>query len=188
LRKGQPTPFAYVADNDLAVGKFVEYLSQSPIWKESVVFMLEDDAQNGPDHVDAHRSPVYVAGGLVKRHFVDHTMYSTTSVLRTIELILGLPPMTQYDAAATPMWRCFTTTPDETPFKALPANVNLLDKNTASNEWSKKSSGIDLTREDRVPDGLFNEILWKAIKGADAPLPAPSRAAFVKISPVKDSD
>ncbi|HEY4335266.1 MAG TPA: bifunctional YncE family protein/alkaline phosphatase family protein [Puia sp.] len=188
LRKGQPTPFAYVADNDLAVGEFIEHLSQSPIWKESVVFILEDDAQNGPDHVDAHRSPVYIAGGLVKRHFVDHTMYSTTSVLRTIELILGIPPMTQYDAAATPMWRCFTTAPDLTPFKVLPANINLLDKNTASNEWSKKSSGIDLTREDRVPDGLFNEILWKAIKGADAPLPAPSRAAFVKISPVKDSD
>ena len=188
LRRGQPTPFAYVADNDLAVGEFMEYLSQSPIWKESVVFMLEDDAQNGPDHVDAHRSPVYIAGGLVKHHFVDHTMYSTTSVLRTIELILGIPPMTQHDAAATPMWRCFTQTPDLAPFKALPANVNLQDKNTASNEWSRKSSAIDLTREDRVPDHLFNEILWKAIKGAEAPLPAPSRAAFVKISPVRDTD
>ncbi|HEY4109804.1 bifunctional YncE family protein/alkaline phosphatase family protein [Puia sp.] len=188
LRRGQPTPFAYLADNDLAVGEFVEYLSKSPIWKESVVFMLEDDAQNGPDHVDAHRSPVYIAGGLVKHHFVDHTMYSTTSVLRTIELILGVPPMTQYDAASTPMWRCFTSTPDLTPFQALPANIDLREKNTASNEWAKKSSGIDLTREDRVPDHLFNEIIWKAIKGADAPLPAPSRAAFVKVSPVKDSD
>src|SRR5581483_11624803 len=92
MKKGRPTPFAHVADNDLAVGGFVEYLSKSPIWKESVVFILEDDAQNGPDHVDAHRSPVYIAGGLVKRHFVDHTMYPTTSVLRTIELILGLSP------------------------------------------------------------------------------------------------
>jgi hypothetical protein len=188
LRRGQPTPFAYVADNDLAVGEFLEHLSQSPIWKESVVFILEDDAQNGPDHVDAHRSPVYIAGGLVKHHFVDHTLYSTTSVLRTIELILGIPPMTQYDAAATPMWRCFTSTPDLTPFKAVPANVNLMDKNTASNEWSRKSATIDLTREDHVPDHLFNEIIWKAIKGAGAPLPAPSRAAFVKNSPVRDDD
>ncbi|HXB06985.1 MAG TPA: bifunctional YncE family protein/alkaline phosphatase family protein [Puia sp.] len=188
LRRGQPTPFAYVADNDLAVGEFIEHLSRSPIWKESVVFMLEDDAQNGPDHVDAHRSPVYVAGGLVKRHFVDHTMYSTTSVLRTMELILGMAPMTQFDAAATPMWRCFTTLPDLTPFPARPANIDLREKNTASNEWSKKSSAIDLTREDRVPDHLFNEIIWKAIKGADAPLPAPNRAAFVKVSPVRDSD
>ncbi|HXB94086.1 MAG TPA: bifunctional YncE family protein/alkaline phosphatase family protein [Puia sp.] len=179
LRRGQPTPFAYVADNDLAVGEFVEYLSKSPIWKESVVIMLEDDAQNGPDHVDAHRSPVYIAGGLVKHHFVDHTMYSTTSVLRTIELILGIPPMTQYDASSPSLWRCFTTTPDLTAFQALPANVDLREKNTASNEWAKKSSGIDLTREDRVPERLFNEILWKAIKGDNAPLPAPSRAAFI---------
>jgi DNA-binding beta-propeller fold protein YncE len=186
LRRGQPTPFAYVADNDLAVGEFVEHLSNSPIWKESVVFMLEDDAQNGPDHVDAHRSPVYIAGGLVKHHFVDHTMYSTTSVLRTIELILGIPPMTQYDAASTPMWRCFTSTPDLTAYRALPANIDLREKNTASNEWAKKSAAIDLTREDRVPDQLFNEIIWKAIKGAEAPLPAPNRAAFVKVSPVTD--
>ncbi|HVU98903.1 MAG TPA: alkaline phosphatase family protein [Puia sp.] len=188
LKKGKLTPFAHVADNDLAVGLFLEHLSKSPVWKESVVFILEDDAQNGPDHVDAHRSPVYVAGGMVRRHFVDHTAYSTTSVLRTMELILGIAPMSQYDAAATPMWRCFTNTADGTPFQSLPANVNLEEKNTASNEWSRKSSNIDLTREDRVPDALFNEILWKAIKGADAPLPAPSRAAFVKISPVKDSD
>jgi len=188
LRKGRLTPFAHVADNDLAVGEFIEYLSKSPIWKQTAVFILEDDAQNGPDHVDAHRSPVFVAGGLVKHHFVDHTAYSTTSVLRTMELILGIAPMSQYDAAATPMWRCFSTTPDLSPFTALPANINLTEKNTASNEWSRKSANIDLTREDRVPDGLFNEILWKAIKGADAPLPAPSRAAFVKISPVKDSD
>ncbi len=108
IRKGKPTPFAFVADNDLAVGEFIEHLSKSSVWKESVVFILEDDAQNGPDHVDAHRSPAYIAGGFVKRHFVDHTMYSTTSMLRTIELILGIPPMSQYDAAATPMWRCFS--------------------------------------------------------------------------------
>jgi hypothetical protein len=108
LKKGRPTPFAHCADNDLAVGMFVDYLSKSPVWKESVVFVLEDDAQDGPDHVDAHRSPAYIAGGFVKRHFVDHTMYSTTSMLRTIELILGLPPMSQYDASATPMWRSFS--------------------------------------------------------------------------------
>ena len=109
MRKGKPTPFAFVADNDLAVGMFVEYLSKSPIWKESAVFIIEDDAQNGPDHVDAHRTTAYVAGGFVKRGFVDHTMYSTSSMLRTMELILGLSPMTQYDAAAEPMWRCFTS-------------------------------------------------------------------------------
>jgi hypothetical protein len=186
LKKGRPTPFAHVADNDLAVGEFVEYLSKSPIWKESVILILEDDAQAGPDHVDAHRSPVYIAGGLVKRHFIDHTMYSTTSVLRTIELILGIPPMSQYDAAATPMWRCFNTTPDLTPFHAVPANVDLRDKNIAWNEMAKKSAGLDFTKEDRIPDGLFNEILWKGIKGMNAKVPAPNRAAFVKA--VKDND
>ncbi|HEX9513680.1 MAG TPA: beta-propeller fold lactonase family protein [Puia sp.] len=180
LKKGRPTPFAHVADNDLAVGEFIEYLSKSPIWKESVVLILEDDAQNGPDHVDAHRSPVYIAGGLVKHHFIDHTMYSTTSVLRTIELILGIPPMSQYDAAATPLWRCFSTTPDLTPFNAVPANIDLTEKNIAWNELAKKSAGLDFAREDRIPENLFNEILWKGIRGMNAKVPAPSRAAFVK--------
>jgi YVTN family beta-propeller protein len=188
MKKGRPTPFAHVADNDLAVGEFVEYLSRSPVWNECAIFILEDDAQNGPDHVDAHRSPVYVAGGLVKRHFVDHTMYSTTSVLRTMELILGLSPMSQYDAAATPMWRCFSAVPDGTIFHALPANIDLTDKNIAWNEAAKKSAGLDFTREDRIPDNLFNEILWKGIKGADAKLPAPSRAAFVNAVKGKDKD
>ncbi|HWB90608.1 MAG TPA: bifunctional YncE family protein/alkaline phosphatase family protein [Puia sp.] len=187
LRKGCLTPFAHVADNDLAVGEFLEHLSKSPVWKESAVFILEDDAQNGPDHVDAHRSPVYIAGGLVKRHFVDHTMYSTTSVLRTMELILGLSPMSQYDAAARPMWRCFDTTPDLTPYVAKTETVDLRDRNVASNKWAKKSASIDLTHEDRVPDRLFNEILWKGIKG-DVPLPAPRAAAFVKTSKDKDLD
>jgi len=188
LKKGKLTPFAHVADNDLAVGQFIEYLSKSPVWKETVVFILEDDAQNGPDHVDAHRSPVYVAGGMVKRHFVDHTMYSTTSVLRTIELILGIPPMSQYDAAATPMWRSFAVTTNLEPFTALPANIDLTQKNIAWNEWAKKSAGLDLSREDRVPDKLFNEILWKGLKGANAQLPAPSRAAFVKAIAGADED
>src|SRR5678816_4129889 len=87
LRKDKPTPFAHVADNDLAVGMFVEYLSKSSIWKESAVFIVEDDAQNGSDHVDAHRTTAYVAGGFVKRKFVDHTMYSTSSMLRTMESV-----------------------------------------------------------------------------------------------------
>jgi DNA-binding beta-propeller fold protein YncE len=188
IRKGKPTPFADVADNDLAVGKFIEYLSKSSVWKESVVFILEDDAQNGPDHVDAHRSPVYVAGGFVKRHFVDHTMYSTTSVLRTIELILGIPPMSQYDAAATPMWRCFSSKPDMTAFNSLQANIDLNEKNIAVNELTKRSEGFDFAKEDRVPEDQFNEVLWKGIKGMDAIVPAPKRAAFVKSSLKKDDD
>ena len=188
LKKGRPTPFAHCADNDLAVGMFVDYLSKSPVWKESVVFVLEDDAQDGPDHVDAHRSPAYIAGGFVKRHFVDHTMYSTTSMLRTIELILGLPPMSQYDASATPMWRSFQSSPDMTPFNAKPLQWDINEKNTAENVWQKKSETFDFTKEDRIPDRAFTEVIWKAVKGVDAVVPAPKRAAFVKQNDIKEDD
>ncbi|MES2003482.1 MAG: bifunctional YncE family protein/alkaline phosphatase family protein [Bacteroidota bacterium] len=186
LSKGKPTPFAHVADNDLAIGMFVEYLSKSPVWKESAVFILEDDAQDGPDHVDAHRTTAYVAGGFVKRHFVDHTMYSTSSMLRTMELILGIGPMSQYDAAATPMWRCFTDKADMAVFTAKPLQVDINEKNTVINEWQKKSEAFDFSKEDRIPDREFTEVIWKAVKGADAKVPAPRRAAFVKQSKKED--
>jgi YVTN family beta-propeller protein len=183
LRIGRPTPFVHVADNDWSVGLFVEYLSKSPIWKESVVFIVEDDAQSGPDHVDAHRTTAYVAGGLVKRHLVDHTMYSTSSMLRTMELILGIPAMSQYDAAAEPMWRCFSREADLTPFQSLPANIDLNEKNTAFNEWQRRSEQFDLTKEDAIPDMEFNIVLWYGIKGDHIPFPGPQRAAFLKVKP-----
>jgi YVTN family beta-propeller protein len=180
LRKGRPTPFAHCADNDLAVGMFVDYLSKSPVWKESVVFILEDDAQDGPDHVDAHRSPAYIAGGYIKRHFVDHTMYSTTSVLHTIELILGFPPMSQYDAAAEPLWRCFSNQADLNPFDTKPLQTDINSVNTIENAWQRKSEAFDLTKEDMVPDHEFTEVIWKAVKGENSAPPPPRRAAFVK--------
>lgn len=178
LRKGKPTPFAHVADNDHAVGMFIEHLSKSKIWKESVVFILEDDAQDGPDHVDAHRSTAYVAGGFVKRNFIDHTMYTTSSMLRTIELILGLEPMSQYDAAAEPMWRCFTSTPTLTPFITRALQVDINEKNKVENVWQRISEKLDFSKEDRAPDRLFTEVIWKAVKGEHAIVPAPRRAAF----------
>lgn len=181
LRKGACTPYAQMADNDLAFGLFIEHLSKSPVWKESAVFVLEDDAQNGADHVDAHRSIAFVASPYVKRHFVDHTLYGTNSMLRTIELILGLPPMSQQNAAATPMWRSFTNKPDFSPWKALPSNVNLEDRNVAMNDLQRRSEAFDLSKEDRVADLEFNEVLWKAIKGEDSEMPAPKRAAFLKV-------
>ena len=186
LRKGRPTPYAHVADNDLAVGLFVEYLSKSPIWNETAIFIIEDDAQNGADHVDAHRSPAYVAGGFVKRNFVDHTVYSTSSMLRTMELILGIPPMSQYDAAATPMWRSFSATPNLNPFFAKKAIVDLNERNTAVNEWQKMSEKFNLAKEDAVPDLEFNLVLWHGIKGDQIPFPGPKRAAFFK--PIKKVD
>ncbi|MBC7745420.1 MAG: beta-propeller fold lactonase family protein [Flavobacterium sp.] len=180
LKIGRPTPFAHVADNDLAVGMFIEHLSKSPIWKESVVFILEDDAQNGPDHVDAHRSPAYIAGGFVKRGFVDHTMYSTSSMLRTMELILGIPPMSQYDAAATPMWKCFSKEANLKPFIAKPLQTDINAKNNSSNSWQRKSETFDFSKEDRINDLEFTEVIWKAVKGLDAIVPTPVRAAFFK--------
>ncbi len=178
LSLGRPTPFAHAADNDLAVGLFVDYLSHSRIWKNSLIIIVEDDAQNGPDHVDAHRSPAYIAGGFVKKGFVDHTAYTTASLLRTIELILALPPMTQYDAPATPLWRCMNNTPDHPAFSVRPCLVDLNAKNTAQNLWQKKSEVFDFTKEDLANDTEFNEILWKAIKGLDSVCPAPVHAAF----------
>jgi YVTN family beta-propeller protein len=187
LRPNRPTPFAHVADNDLAVGMFIEYLSKSPIWKETAIFIVEDDAQNGPDHVDAHRTTAYVAGGFVKREYVDHTMYSTSSMLRTIELILGLQPMSQFDAAATPMWRSFTSTPNLTPFKARPANIDLNARNPNNRSaLALKSLSFDFTKEDAAPDLEFSEVIWKAVKGEHSVMPAPRRAAFVKVSEVDE--
>jgi YVTN family beta-propeller protein len=186
LSKGKPSPLAQVADNDLAVGKFVDYLSHSSIWKESLVVILEDDAQNGPDHVDAHRSPVYLAGGFIKKGFVDHTPYTTASVLRTIELILGLPPMTQYDAAAIPMWRCFNNTPDHQSFSYIPNIIDLNERNTAENKWQQMSERFDFTAEDKVNDSEFNEVIWKAVRGVDSPCPPSVRAAF--LTPVNEDD
>ncbi len=177
---GRPTPFAHVADNDLAIGMMIEHISKSPIWEQTAVFIVEDDAQNGPDHVDAHRTTAYLAGGFVKRHFVDHTMYSSSSMLRTIELILGLPPMTQYDAAATPMWRCFSKTPDNTVFTALPSNIHLKELNPGGTKLAALAKGLNFSEIDRVPDEIMNTMLWKSIKGENAKVPAPVRAAFVK--------
>jgi YVTN family beta-propeller protein len=178
LNLNMPTPFAQVADNDLATGMFVDYLSHSPIWKETLILIVEDDAQNGPDHVDAHRSTAYIAGGYVKKGFVDHTPYTTTSLLKTIELILGLPPMTQYDAAANSLWRCMNNTPDHPPFNTKPIMVNLDDRNLAENEWQRMSEQFDFTAEDRINDFQFNEVIWRAVKGLNSPCPPTVRAAF----------
>jgi YVTN family beta-propeller protein len=178
---GQPTPFACVADNDLAVGMLIEHLSKSPVWRQSAVFIVEDDAQNGPDHVDAHRSIAFVVSPYTRRRFVDHTMYSTSGMLRTMELILGLPPMTQYDAAATPMYRCFTSAADFTPYQAVPVGVNLDERNTAYTPAARRSEQLLFTEVDSNDDNLFNEILWKGIKGEHAELPAPRRVAFVRV-------
>ena len=187
-RKGKISPMAAVGDNDLAIGRLLEHLSQSPIWKESVVFILEDDAQNGPDHIDAHRSPAFVVGPYVKRNAVIHTMYSTSGFLRTMELILGLPPMSQYDAAAIPLYECFTNKPDFTPYKLKPAGVDINQRNVAVNESSRRSELFNFAKEDAAPDLDLNEVVWKSIKGENSIMPAPKRSAFVILEKKKKDD
>ena len=184
--KGAYSPIAAVGDNDLAVGKFLDHLSHSPIWGQSVVFVLEDDAQDGPDHIDAHRSPVFVAGPYVKRNAVIHEMYSTSGVLRTIELILGLPPMSQYDAAAKPLYDCFNSKPDLTPYQTRPAQVDLEQRNVADNESSKRSQFFNLAKEDNAPERDLNEVIWKYVKGESSVMPAPRHSAFVILEEKKD--
>ena len=181
LAVGRPTPYACVADNDLAVGKLIEHISNSSIWAQSAIFILEDDAQNGPDHVDAHRSIAMVVSPYTKRNYLDNTMYSTSGMLRTMELILGLPPMSQYDAAAMPMFRSFTSKPDFTKFKAVPNRISLDDTNKIASKWSKISEGFDFAEVDKNDDRLFNEVLWKGLKGDDFEMPAPRRSAFLKL-------
>lgn len=188
MRKGGLTPYAYMADNDYAVGLFLEHLSASPLWSQSLVLIVEDDAQNGADHVDAHRSTGYIVGPYVKRNFVDHTMYSTSSFLRTIELVLGMPPMTQYDAAATSLWRSFTAVPNFNPFKAILPNVDLKARNTASSVWQEKSEKFNFAKEDAVNDREFNEVLWYGLKGTSRPFPAPTRMGFLNVRKVGDKN
>ena len=189
-RIGKLSPYAAVADNDLALGLFIEHLSHSSIWKESAVFVLEDDAQNGPDHVDAHRSPALVISPYTKRNEVVSTMYSTSGILRTMELILGLSPMSQYDEAALPLYDCFTNELNLQPYTHLKSNIDLNDRNVAQNTSSKKSAGFNLAKEDAIPDLELNETVWKYVKGEDSVMPAPKRSAFVILEKkkVKDAD
>ncbi|MDO7852831.1 alkaline phosphatase family protein [Hymenobacter convexus] len=179
-RKGELHPLSYAADNDLALGRLIEHLSNSPVWKESVVMIVEDDAQNGPDHVDAHRSTAYLIGPYIRRNAVVHTAYTTSGMLRTLELILGLPPMSQYDAAALPLWACFTPKPNFKPYTLRPATTPQDVRNTAFNAPARRSLKFDMSREDAAPDLAFNENIWQAIRGEKSVMPAPRRAAFLR--------
>ncbi|SEG13767.1 40-residue YVTN family beta-propeller repeat-containing protein [Halpernia humi] len=187
-RLGSRTPTADVADNDLAVGLLVDHISHSSIWKESLIIVLEDDAQNGSDHVDAHRSPILVISPYTKRNQVISTMYSTSGALRTMELVLGLPPMSQYDEVALPFYECFTPEINLKPYNHIEANVDLDAVNVAVNSSSKKSASFNLAKEDSVPDLELNEVIWKSVKGENSVMPAPRRSAFVKMEKKKDDD
>jgi len=179
-KPGVPTPAAQMADNDLAFGQIVEALSRSPFWKDTCIFAIEDDPQAGWDHVSGYRTTAYVISPYTKRGAVVGTQYNQTSLLRTMELMLGLPPMNQLDATATPMSDCFTNVPDCTPFTAVPNNVPLDEMNPEVKKISdhrlrhnaQLSARLPLAQPDQCPEGTLNRILWTAMKGPDAAYPS----------------
>ena len=175
---GQPTPRAYLADNDLALGRTIEALSRSPFWKNTVVFVLEDDAQDGPDHVDSHRSPLLVISPY-NRGRVFHRFANTTDVLATIEEILGLGRMSQFDHFSRPLTDIWDSAPDLRPYVALKPAVPLDEVNPKRGALAEASKKLVLDEEDRSEDDLFNRILWRTIKG-DAPYPGPKRMSALE--------
>jgi YVTN family beta-propeller protein len=181
-RPGLPTPRAAVADNDLAMGQIVEAISKSKFWKETCIFVTEDDPQAGLDHVDGHRTVGLVISPYTKRGEVMSTYYSQINMVRTMENILGIPPMNQFDLAAEPMTDCFTDTPDFAPYKALPNNIPLDELNPPLESlhgdqlhWAKMSLKQDLSDLDRIDEDTFNRIIWHAVKGYDVPYPVLSQ-------------
>lgn len=184
---GYPTPEAMVADNDLALGRMVDAISHSPYWKDSAIFVVEDDSQNGVDHVDGHRMPAFVISPYAKHNSVNHTYYTQVDVVRTIEQILGLPPMNQMDAAANPMWGAFTDTLDLTPFTVvsnqIPLNVmnpavtaipSTTDAGVKQKKWAQAEANAftgtpgDVDKQNPL---LLNRDIWYAVKGFDTPYP-----------------
>jgi YVTN family beta-propeller protein len=180
-RPGRQTPRAMLAENDLALGKMVDAISHSEFWKDTAIFVIEDDPQNGPDHVDCHRTPALVISPYVRHGYVDHQMYSAVSMLRTMELLLGLPPMSQYDAAAVPMWGLFQASPDDHHYVAREPGIPIDEKNTVLSYGARKSMKMDLDEADDADEDELNEIVWKSVKGKASPLPVRRTAAFVTL-------
>ncbi|HEX3578986.1 MAG TPA: hypothetical protein VHY33_10525, partial [Thermoanaerobaculia bacterium] len=170
----KPTPRAYVADNDLALGRMIDGLSHSPFWRDTAVFVLEDDAKDGPDHVDSHRSVLLMISAW-NRGGVIHRFINTTDVIATMEEILGLDSMSQFDHYGRPMRGLFAEQPDLRPYDALKPEVPLDEKNPESAE-SKKTALLDFSKPDVADDLTLNLILWRTIKG-DVPYPGSTRAA-----------
>ncbi len=193
-RTGSSSPRAMVADNDYAVGQLVEAVSHSKYWKESAIFVLEDDAQDGTDHVDAHRAPAFVISPCIPKNTIDHRFYNTDSFLHTMEMLLGVPPMCQYDAFA-PVLQALSAKPDNAdPYTAiLPARSIIADVNMRTAYRAADSAKLDFTRADRIPAGVMSDILWHSVKGARTPAPVtkhslPASTLHRKEKERRDSD
>ena len=171
---GFPAPSAMVADCDLALGQLVDTISHSKIWSSSVIFVVEDDSQDGADHVDAHRIPVAVISPYAKKDAIIHTRYDLLSVVRSMELIMGMKALSLNDALASPMYNAFTSRPlDAAPFDAIPAKIDLLTRNTAAAPWAALSNRLPLGQTDAIPQGQLDAILWKSVYGAKSTPPPP---------------
>ncbi|MEW1823765.1 bifunctional YncE family protein/alkaline phosphatase family protein [Arthrobacter sp. NPDC080031] len=177
-RVGAPTPKAYVADNDYALGKLVDTVSHSSVWKDTAIFVTEDDAQNGPDHVDAHRTLALAISPYTQTGKVDSTFYSTASMVRTIGLIAGIGPLTQFDAFATPMNASFTAKPDNTPYTALKPSYDMTTVNGANAPMAPQVATQDTASEDKIDEQLFNKSIWQSVNGADSKMPEPQHSVI----------
>jgi len=171
---GKIAPKAAVADNDYALGLLVEAVSKTKFWPATAIFVLEDDAQNGADHVDSHRAPAFILSPWTRGRGIDSTMYNTVSMLRTMEHILGLRPMTIHDATARPMWAAFHAKPDPRPWAAEKPRIRLDERNPPASPLAARSARLDLSEADRIDDEEMNEILWRALRGGDPPPPVRS--------------
>ncbi len=195
---GKHSPRSEVADNDYAIGQLIDTLSHSPIWPHCAVFIIEDDAQDGPDHVDAHRTTAFVVSPFIKAHSVDHRFYNTNSMLRSIELLLNLPPMNLNDAVASPIedW-------DQTPTNApaysaiLPDIKYIAETNTPRaqlpetdprNKLARQSEAMNFDQADKAPAGLLNQIIWKSVKGPDSKMPPPKKSLATFVPDDDDDD
>jgi hypothetical protein len=184
-KPGMPTPKAAVADNDLALGRIVEAISHSKFWKETCIFVTEDDPQAGLDHVDGHRTVGFVISPYTKRNQAVSTYYTQINMFRTIENILGIPPLNQFDLAAEPMVDCFANKPDYTPYSALPNKIPLDELNPELTSlsgdalyWAKKSMEQNLDELDQIDEDVFNRIIWHSVKGYDVPYPVLKNKTF----------
>jgi len=178
---GRPTPRAHVAENDLALGLIVERISHSRYWKDALILVIEDDASNGADHIDGHRTVALAAGPYVRRGAVDSGLYTSCSVLRCIEDVFGLPPMSQFDARADGMSGIFARKPDLKPFRHLDARIDVNEKNMAGAFGQAESDAMNFKVADVVPCDVLNRILWHSVRGVAAPPPVPVRSGFALV-------
>ena len=184
-RVGSRTPRAFVADNDYALGRLVRAVSHSRFWSSTAIFVVEDDAQNGPDHVDAHRTVALVISPYSQTGRVDSTFYSTVSMLRTMELIVGLRPLSQFDAAATPMANSFTPRADRRPYDAIVPGQSLTEVNAAAAPMAAVSAAMDLERADAADERALDEAIWRSVRGESSAMPEP-RSAILRADDADD--